>query len=259
MDLIDTHAHIYEKAFSHDLPQVIQNSVGNHVKKIYMPNIDANTIDAILAVAKKYTNLCAPMMGLHPCAVNKNFEKQLYVMEEWLAKKKFVAIGEVGIDLYRDTTYRAQQQAALVVQLQWAKKYRLPVVIHCRNGFEKICHVIAQHKDEHLQGIFHCFSSNLKDAQRIIDMGFCLGIGGIVTFKNSGLGKVLSTIDFKHMVLETDSPYLAPTPYRGKRNEPAHVLYVAEALAHIKQVTLATVAKHTSANAQRIFHTTIAE
>ncbi|MCG8389364.1 MAG: TatD family hydrolase, partial [Cytophagales bacterium] len=215
MEMVDTHAHIYKKEFKDDIAQVIERSLEHHVKKIYLPNIDTDSIEEMLALEAQYSAICAAMMGIHPCAINDTFEKQLYQVEAWLAKRKFVAVGEVGIDLYWDTTYQAQQKEAFAIQLEWAKQYEIPVVIHCRGSFQETIHLVEKHKDERLKGIFHCFNGKLDEAKHIIELGFYIGIGGIVTFKNGGLDKVLPSIELKHIVLETDSPYLAPVPYRG--------------------------------------------
>lgn len=252
--MIDTHAHIYKKEFKDDIVQVIERSLENHVKKVYLPNIDTDSIEEMLALEAQYSPICAAMMGIHPCAIDDKFEKQLYQVETWLAKRKFAAIGEIGIDLYRDTTYQAQQKEAFTIQLEWAKQYEIPIMIHCRGSFKETIHLVEKHKDERLKGIFHCFNGKLEEATHIIGLGFYIGIGGIVTFKNRGLDKIVPSIDLKHIVLETDSPYLAPVPYRGKRNEPAYIMYVAEKIAALKGVGIETVDEVTSANAENLFH-----
>jgi len=168
------------------------------------------------------------MMGIHPCHIDANFEQQLKQVEDWLGQRRFAAIGEIGMDLYRDDTFQAQQAAALAIQLSWAQQYQLPVVMHCRVSIKETLTILEKHQDGQLRGVFHCFSGNLQDAERIIDLGFYLGIGGIVTFKNAGLDSVVARIGLDHLVLETDAPYLAPSPYRGQRNEPAYLLHIAE-------------------------------
>ena len=207
----------------------------------------------MLGLEAKYSCLCAAMMGIHPCHVGQDFEQQLYQVEEWLGKRSFAAMGEIGMDLHWDRTYQGQQEEALAIQLGWAKQYQLPVVIHCRKGFEETLGLLEQHQDGSLRGIFHCFSGSLAEAERVIGLGFYLGIGGIVTFKNAGLAPVVAALDLKHMVLETDSPYLAPIPHKGKRNEPAYLVHIAGEIATSHQVELETVAAITTANARAVF------
>jgi len=256
MEFIDTHAHLYAQEFATEITQVVARSRDQHVRKIYMPNIDVDTIAGMLTLESQYPDLCAAMMGIHPCHIGRDFQKQLAHVETWLAKRPFVAIGEIGIDLYRDTTYQAQQEEALTIQLQWAQQYQLPVVIHCRASFESTFRILEKHQDGNLKGIFHCFSGSLQEAERIIALGFYLGIGGMVTFKNAGLDHIVAAIDLDHIVLETDAPYLAPTPYRSQRNEPAHLHYTAKKIAILKAVDLETVAKVTTANAIEVFKDT---
>jgi TatD DNase family protein len=253
MEFIDTHAHLYAQEFSVDISQVIARSRDAHVRKIYMPNIDLDTIPRMLALESQYPDLCAAMIGIHPCHIGQDFQKKLAHVEGWLAKRPFVAIGEIGIDLHKDRTYQAQQEEAFTVQLKWAQQYQLPVIIHCREGLESIFRILENHQNGGLKGIFHCFSGNLQEAERIIALGFYLGIGGIITFKNAGLDRVVKAIDLDHLVLETDAPYLAPTPHRGQRNEPAHLLHIAEKIASLKAIDLETVAKVTTANAIDVF------
>ena len=256
MELIDTHAHLYAKEFKEDIAAVIDRSLAHHVRKVYLPNIDASTMEAMLQLAARYPAHCAAMAGIHPCHVEADFEQHLQQIEGYLAQHQFAAIGEVGMDLYHDKTYQKEQEAAFARQLSWARQYQLPVVIHCRASLDETLAILAKHQDGSLRGIFHCFSGSLQDAQRIIDLGFYLGIGGIVTFKNAGLDQVVAKLSLDHLVLETDAPYLAPTPYRGQRNEPAYLLYIAEKIAEIKGIDLATVAEKTTANARQVFERT---
>ncbi|MEM7382894.1 MAG: TatD family hydrolase [Bacteroidota bacterium] len=253
MELIDTHAHLYDPAFAQDLDQVIASSQQAQVCKIYLPNIDADTLAPMLALEATYPALCVAMIGIHPCAIKQDFAKQLYEVEAWLGKRTFAAMGEVGIDLHWDRTYQAQQEQALAIQLAWAKQYQMPIVIHCRKGFPATLRLLEHHQDGTLKGIFHCFSGTLAEAEQAISLGFYLGIGGLVTFKNAGLVQTVASIDLRDIVLETDSPYLAPTPYRGRRNEPAYLQYIATQLATSHQVDLATVAAITTANAKNVF------
>jgi TatD DNase family protein len=237
MEFIDTHAHLYAQAFAAEVGQVVARSRDQHVRKIYMPNIDLDTIASMLALEAQYP-------------------EQLAHVETWLAKRSFAAIGEVGIDLYRDKTYQAQQKEAFSIQLNWAQQYQLPVVIHCRAGMQTTLKLLEKHQDGNLKGVFHCFSGSLQEAERIIALGFYLGIGGVVTFKNAGLDQTVAAIGLDHLVLETDAPYLAPTPHRGQRNEPAYLRHVAQNIAMIKECTLETVARVTTANAMDVFKDT---
>jgi TatD DNase family protein len=255
MEFIDTHAHINDLVFDQDRDQVIKRSIQAGVSKIYLPNIDMTTIESMLEVEAKYPQTCAAMIGIHPCHILDDFEQQLVEVENWLSKRRFAAIGEVGIDLYRDQSYQIQQQEAFATQIAWAKQYQLPLIIHCRNAFEETLQLLETHQDGSLKGIFHCFSGNLAEAKRIIELGFYLGIGGVLTFKNAGLAEVVGDLVLEHLVLETDSPYLAPAPYRGKRNEPSYLPYVAAHMASIYQVETATVAAITTANAKQVFET----
>jgi TatD DNase family protein len=250
---IDTHAHIYASAFEKDIGAVIEKTLDKGVHEIYMPNIDHTSIDGMLELEAKYPGHCIPMMGLHPCHVNKNFEKELYIVEEWLAKRSFAAVGEMGIDLYWDKTFQSQQEEAFKIQIALAKKYQLPIVIHNRDAFEETISIVEREKDEKLEGIFHCFTGSAKEAQRIMDLGFYMGIGGVVTFKNGGLDKVLPEIGLDSIVLETDSPYLSPVPHRGKRNEPAYIPIIAEKIADCLHISLEEVTEKTTNNANTIF------
>lgn len=253
MQLIDTHAHLYAPAFSTDIAQIMTRSQDQYVQKIYMPNIATDTIASMLTLEAQYPSTCAAMMGIHPCYVGRNFLKELETVETWLNKRTFSAIGEIGIDLYQSNTYQAQQEEAFAIQLRWAQQYRLPVVIHCRNSMGLTLNLLEKYQDGHLKGIVHCFQGSLQDAKRIIALGFHLGIGGMVTFKNTILDRIVAVVKLDHLVLETDAPYLTPSPYRGQRNEPAYLIHIAQKIAAIKKVTLATVAQMTTANATHIF------
>jgi TatD DNase family protein len=253
MEFIDTHAHLYAQEFAGDISQVVSRSLDSHVRKIYMPNIDPDTIPSMLALESQYPDLCAAMIGIHPCYIDRAFQKKLEHVEIWLAKRPFAAVGEIGIDLYRNKTYQAQQEEAFTTQLKWAQQYRLPVIVHCRGGLESIFRILENHQNGRLKGIFHCFSGSLQEAERIIALGFYLGIGGMITFKNAGLDRVVQAISLDHLVLETDAPYLAPTPHRGQRNEPAYLLHTAEKIATLKAIDLETVARVTTANAINVF------
>lgn len=251
--LIDTHAHIYLDEFAADRDDMLARARSANVTKIYMPNVDHTSIDPMLELELKYQGVCIPMMGLHPCYIKKDFQRELYLVEDWLTKKKFAAIGEIGTDLYWDKTFWEQQKEAFQVQLSWAKKYKLPVVIHCRESIEETIDMVSLVKDENLSGVFHCFTGNLGQAKRIIELGFYLGIGGVSTFKKGGLDAVLPEVSLDHLVLETDSPYLAPVPHRGKRNEPAYIPLVARRVSEIKGVMESEIGEATTRNATKLF------
>ncbi len=249
----DTHAHIYADDFKNDLPDTLARAWQAGIQKIYMPNIDHTSVDAMLEVELKHREQCVAMMGLHPCSVRKDFEKELYQVEDWLNKRKFAAVGEMGTDLYWDKTFWEQQKEAFIIQVGLAKKHRLPLVIHCRESIDETIALLEPLMDAQLTGVFHCFSGNAEQAKRICALGFYLGIGGVATFKNGGLDKVLPETDVHAWVLETDSPYLAPVPYRGKRNEPAYVTLVAQRVAELKQMDKEELQHITSSNAARLF------
>lgn len=250
---IDTHAHIYAKQFKKDQDDVLRRAFEQNVEKIYLPNIDHTSIDDMMEVEAKYPNQCIAMMGLHPCSVNKDFEKELYQVEDWLNKRSFAAVGEIGTDLYWDKTFYEQQAEAFKIQVEWAKKHKLPIIIHCRESFQETIDLLTPLMDENLTGIFHCFTGSLEDAQKAIELGFLLGIGGVSTFKNGGLDKVLPEVSLDHLVLETDCPYLAPVPYRGKRNESSYIPLIAKRLADIKGIEIEEIEQKTTENAQKLF------
>jgi TatD DNase family protein len=254
MKLVDTHCHLYAEDFDSDREFAIEKAGEKGVFKIFMPNVDSDSIDGMLALEDKYPGICYPMMGLHPCNVAKGFEKELYLVEEWLNKKKFYGVGEMGIDLYWDKSTLGMQQEAFLVQAELAKKFRLPLIIHSREAFRESADLVEKVKDDNLTGIFHCFSGDKKEAERAIALGFKLGIGGVVTFKNGGLDNLLPQIDLKHIVLETDSPYLAPVPHRGKRNEPSFIALVAEKLGLFYNKSVEEIAEITTLNALNLFN-----
>ena len=253
MQFIDTHAHLYDPELVVDIDNIIEKSLLEGVQKVLMPNIDIETIEPMLHLAEQYPDFCLPMLGIHPCYIQKDFQKQLYQIESWLSKKNFIALGEIGIDLYKDKMYQSMQIEALQIQLELAKKHNLPIAIHSRNAFAETIQIISKFQDGNLRGVFHCFSGTLSEAEQIIALGFHLGIGGIITFKTSSLGNVISNVDLKHVILETDSPYLAPSPYRGKTNDPSYLPYIADAIAVNKKTTIEIVASVTTANAKNIF------
>ncbi len=251
--LIDTHAHIYSEEFLHDVDEVLQRAYDNDVKKIILPNIDSGTVKRLTDLSDAYPHLCFPLMGLHPTSVDADYQEELEAIEYWLDKRKFYGIGEIGIDLYWDHTYFREQQEAFRHQLRWAKQLKLPVVIHMRDSFSEIYSIVKEEQDGNLRGIFHCFSGNVQEAKSVLDAGFLLGIGGVITFAKSNLSKVLHEIPLKSLVLETDAPYLAPVPKRGQRNESAYIIYVAQAVAKIYDLPVHEVAEKTTENARNLF------
>lgn len=249
---VDTHAHIYAKEFDHDRQEVLQRCAENEVKRIYMPNVDHTSIDSMLELESRSPG-CVATMGLHPCSVKKDFERELYIVEDWLSRRKFAAVGEIGTDLYWDKTFWDQQCEAFKIQVGWAKKFGLPVIIHCRESLAQTMDLVEQFQDGTLTGIFHCFGGTAEEAERIIKLNFFLGIGGVSTFKKAGLDLVLPEVSLDRIVLETDSPYLAPVPHRGKRNEPSYIPLIAQRVAEIKSVTPEAVQQQTTQNAKNIF------
>ena len=252
--LIDTHAHIYSEDFLHDVDEVLQRAYDNDVKKIILPNIDSGSVKRLFDLTDAYPHLCFPLLGIHPTSVAADYREELEAVEYWFDKKKFYGIGEIGIDLYWDRSFFNEQQDAFRYQLKIAKEKRLPVVIHVRDSFDETYKVVKEEQDGNLKGIFHCFSGNDAEARKIIDVGFMLGIGGVVTFNNSNLSDVIKDISIQHLVLETDAPYLTPVPKRGKRNESAYLVYVAQTLAKIYDIPVNEVAEITSENARKLFN-----
>lgn len=251
--LIDTHSHIYSDDFSSDLDEVVQNAYNNGIKKIVLPNIDSSSIKRMIDLSNSYPHICYPLMGLHPTSVDADYKDELQAMEYWLDKQKFYGIGEVGIDLYWETTFINEQKDAFRHQVKLAKSMDLPIIVHVRNSFNEVFDIVKEEQNGSLKGIFHCFTGSKKEAKKIIDQGFLLGIGGVLTFKNSKLSKVLEDIDLEHLVLETDSPYLSPDPKRGRRNESAFLVYIAQKLAEVYRVPVERVAEITTANARKLF------
>lgn len=252
--LIDTHTHLYSEQFDTDRTNRIEAAISAGVEKFFLPNIDQTSIEGMKNLQEQFPNRCYPMMGLHPCSVNEKVEEELSVVEKELESDNYIAVGEIGIDLYWDKSFIKEQEMAFQRQIQWAKAKKLPIVIHCREAFDEILAILDELNDADLFGVFHCFTGNLEQAKHILSFGnFKLGIGGVLTFKNAGLDKVIEAISIDDLVLETDSPYLAPAPFRGKRNESAYLLHVAEKLADIHQLTLQEVADKTSKNALEIF------
>jgi len=253
MRIIDSHCHLYLPEFANDIDAVMQRAEAAGVQKFYLPAIDSTVIADILAFEERYKDKCFAMMGLHPCSVKDNYKEELMIAETWLDKRPFSAIGETGLDFYWDKTFTAQQYTAFETQMQWALQRDMPIVIHTRNAMQETIEAVKPFAGKGLRGIFHCFSGTHKDALRITGMGFLLGIGGVLTYKNSGLAAAIENIDLQYMVLETDAPYLTPVPYRGKRNESSYLQYVVQKLAEVKKMDVEEVAEITSRNAEKIF------
>lgn len=250
---IDTHSHIYTEDFLHDIDDVIQNAYNNGIKKIVLPNINSGSVKPLLDLADSYPHLCYPLMGLHPTSVSEDYKEELDAIEYWFDKREFYGVGEIGIDLYWDKTYFKQQQDAFRHQIKIAKSKKLPIVIHLRNSFDEVYNIVQEEQDGTLNGIFHCFSGDQTEAQKITDLGFLLGIGGVLTFKNSDLAQVIENVELSNLVLETDAPYLAPVPKRGRRNESSYLIYIAQKVAEIFDVSIEKVAEITTSNARGLF------
>ncbi len=253
MIITDTHTHLYSEQFDEDRAVMIQRALDSGVSRFFIPAISSSYTNAMLALEKDFPRHIFLMMGLHPTSVKEDYQEELALVKQWIDKRSFYAIGEIGIDLYWDKTFLQQQQDAFKTQIEWAKEKDLPIVIHCRDAFNAVFEVLEDVNDDKLHGIFHCFTGNLEEAQRAISYQMKLGIGGVVTFKNGGLDKFLHKVDIKHIVLETDSPYLAPTPYRGKRNESSYIINVLDKLVDIYNLTPEQIAEITTKNSIDIF------
>jgi len=254
MFFVDTHTHLYLEQFDKDRDQVIQNAINRGLKYMLLPNIDQTSFKPMHDLCGRYPQNCFPMIGLHPTSVKEDYTDVLAKVEQMLEKGIYCGVGEIGIDLYWDKKYQAQQEDAFRRQLKLAKKFKLPVSIHTREAFDEIYKIVSEEKTDGLKGVFHCFTGTTEQAKKIMDIDFLMGIGGVVTFKNSKLGEVLKDIPVEFLVLETDSPFLAPVPYRGKRDESAYTVIVAEKLAEIKGVTIDKIAEITSNNAVSVFN-----
>ena len=253
MILTDTHTHLYASEFDIDRTEMIQRAINNGVSRFFVPSINASYTQKMYSLEKQFPNTVYLMMGLHPCYVKENYLDELQHVENELSKNKFYAIGEIGIDLYWDKTTLAIQKIAFKHQIQLAKKYKLAINIHCRDAFDEVFEVLESERSDDLFGIFHCFAGNLEQAQQAISLNMKLGIGGVATFKNGKIDQFLNQIDIKNIVLETDSPYLAPVPHRGKRNESSYTLLVAQKLAQIYNLPLSEIAKITTENSKAVF------
>lgn len=256
MNFIDTHTHLFASEFDNDIDIVIKNALDNGISKMLLPNIDSTTTTKMLQLCDKHPNNCYPMIGLHPCSVKKdNLEKEISHVEQMLSQNKFIAVGEIGLDLYWDKSTLDLQKIAFESQIELAKKYQLPIVIHVRDSFDEAIEIVERLNDDNLSGVFHCFTGNLEEAQRIINLNnFYLGIGGVVTFKNGGINKIINQVSLDRIILETDSPYLSPTPFRGTRNESKYLLNIAHKMAELYNIDIEDIAKKTTKNAIDLFH-----
>ncbi len=252
--MIDTHAHIYASEFDNDREEVIHRALSQGIDTILLPNIDLDSIKPMLATEAQYADICRSMMGLHPCYVNEEVKQTLATIHSWFEKHTFIAVGEIGIDLYWDKTYKAEQEYAFITQLNWAKEMSLPVVIHTRDSIDETLHLLRSEQDGSLSGVFHCFGGSIDEAKAINELGFHLGLGGVSTFKNGGMDKVIPSLDLDYVILETDCPYLAPVPHRGKRNEPSYTALVAKRVAELRALDIAEVDRLTTENAKRLFN-----
>jgi len=253
MILTDTHTHLYGEEFDADRQEMITRATAAGVQKMYLPGIDSTAIETMLQMELDYPGQCMAMMGLHPCYVKQNYREELQIVEQWLAKRPFAAVGEIGLDFFWDSSFKTQQYEAFHTQIAWALQYKLPIVIHTRNAMQQTIDVVTSYAGQGLYGIFHCFGGSIAEANEIIEAGFYLGIGGVVTYKKSGLAAVLAKVPLEYVVLETDAPYLTPVPFRGKRNESSYLKYVVDALVEVYGVSAAEIAAVTTANAATIF------
>ena len=251
--IIDTHSHIYLQEFDMDRPAMITRAENENIKIILMPAIDSTSHELMLHSEVEYGGKCRSMMGLHPCSVKEGYKGELELIRGYFEKRRFVAVGETGLDFYWDRTFTKEQYDSFQIQIGLALQYDIPVVIHSRNSIDECIQMISENQKGNLKGVFHCFSGNIDQAKQIIDLGFYMGIGGVLTFKNSGLDKVMSELDMRNIVLETDAPYLAPVPFRGKRNECSYLKYVVEKLAEIKNDSIENIQNVTTKNAKELF------
>lgn len=253
---IDTHAHLYHHKFGDDRTEMVQRALDAGVTKLLLPNVDHESIDAMHALAEAYPDVCYPMMGLHPCSVGADSDVAMEEVERYLRSKRYCAVGEIGTDLYWDKTFLPQQQEVFRQHVKWAKEFKLPIVIHCRQSFEETISIVENENDADLRGVFHCFTGTREEAARIVALGdFYLGIGGVITYPKGGLAETMTIVGPEHCVLETDAPYLSPVPFRGKRNESAYIPHIAAKLSEATGRTVEEIARITTANALRLFST----
>ncbi len=250
---VDTHTHLYSDQFNDDRDEAVQRAIELGIEKMYLPNVDSASIEGMLALESAYPENCFAMMGLHPCSVKDNYLEELKIVEDWYKQRTFKAVGEIGIDLYWDKTHFEEQKKAFLRQVALAKELKLPIVIHARESLDILIELVEEEQKGDLTGVFHCFTGDLEQAKTIMGVGFYMGIGGVLTFKKAGLDKTATDIPLESLVLETDSPYLAPSPHRGKRNESSYIHQIATKLASIKEIDLETVEKQTTENALKLF------
>lgn len=253
MYIIDTHTHLYLEEFKTDIDEVIKRALEEGVSHFYLPNIDSTSIPHLLALEKRFLGKCIALMGLHPCSVNENYKEELKTVAGWLQKRPFAGIGEIGLDYYWDKTFIPQQKEVFQQQIEWGLQFNYPIIIHSRDSLNDCIDIVGKNQNGKLKGIFHCFGGTIDEARKIIDLGFLMGIGGVITYKNSGLSEVVKQIPLEHLVIETDAPYLTPVPFRGKRNEPSYCKYIVETLAKAKETTIQEVAVQTTKNAVNLF------
>ena len=253
MHIIDTHTHLYLEDFKDDIGQIIDAARQLGVQQFYLPNIDSTSINEMIELEQQFPDHCKAMMGLHPCSVKENYLDELEIVKKWLDQRPFAAVGEIGLDYYWDKTFIPEQKQAFQQQIEWAVAFDIPIVIHSRDSLQDCIAIVRENQKGTLKGIFHCFGGNLKEAHQIMDLNFLLGIGGVVTYKKSGLADVLKNIPLSSLVLETDAPYLTPVPFRGQRNEPSYLKYIIEKIAEAKNCSIEVVAAQTTLNAQNLF------
>lgn len=254
MIFFDTHTHLYLEQFDTDRTEVVQNAINNGVKYMMLPNIDAESLAPLKKLSTGFPDNCFASIGLHPSSVDQSYENVLIEMERLFKYEKFNAIGETGIDLYWDKTFLNQQEASFLKHIEWSIQYNLPIIIHSRNSFNEIVHILKSFRNQQFRGVFHCFPGNVQQAETVIKMGFSIGVGGVITYKNSGLQRVVQQIPLEYIVLETDAPFLPPVPHRGKRNESAYIPLIADTIAKIKQISIEETADITTKNAMKLFN-----
>jgi len=251
---IDTHAHLYVDKFSDDIDEVIHRAKNNHIDKIMLPNIDIASIESLHQLSDKYIGYCYPMMGLHPCSVDDNYKKVNQEMEDRLnSERNYIGVGETGVDLYWDKKYRDQQVKSFEQHIEWAKNYKLPIIIHSRDSLDLTIEIIESNQDGNLTGVFHCYNGTVDQCRKIADANFHMGMGGVVTYKNAGLDEMIRYMPDNKLVLETDAPYLSPVPKRGKRNESSYIPYIVEHLSTVRNTTIADISKISTTNALKLF------
>jgi len=251
--MIDTHSHLYSEEFKEDIEDVLKKTNTAGVSRVYLPAIDSNSHELMMGLVDKHPEYCIPMMGLHPCYVDDRYVAELNIVSDWLERRPFAAIGEIGLDFYHSVEFKVQQEIAFKIQIEWAIAKDLPIVIHSRSSMDECIKMIAQHGRGKARGIFHCFGGDERQAKKVIELGFYLGIGGVVTYKNAGLAKIVEETPLEYLVLETDAPYLSPVPFRGKRNESSYIVHVAQKIAELKGISIEEVDEITTTNAKKIF------